>query len=337
MKLNLEQIRKITQGAEQVWQQQDAIYFSRFTEDELALYQARPEYYPAAAATPGIQLVFRTDATGLELAVTAPDQKLYRRYYAYDILVEDTLIGQLKNFPDDLENGHYDEAELSRGPNRGYFPLGSGEKTLRIVFPWSVSLGLEVLNLENATYCAPVKKARKLLVYGDSITQGACTLFPSGIYPLLLGKWLEAETISKGVGSEFYYPELAERATLQNPDFITVAYGCNDWYHLTREEFTRRCRAFWEILSRKYPDSRKFALTPIWYLADYAPRPFGPLEEVADTVRSTIWDLPDITVIDCLDFVSRDHRDFGDLYVHPNHLGFEKYFHSLKQAMEPYL
>lgn len=337
MQLNLQQIREITQGAESIREEKGAVRFCRFTDEEMALYRARPDYYPAAGATTGVQMVFRTDADTLRLQLTALEEKLYRHYFAFDILVNEKLIGQLKNFPDSMENGHYDEAGLSDGPYEGCFSLGSGMKTVRIAFPWSVSLGLKALTLENATFLEPVKKDKKLLIYGDSITQGACSLFPSQTYATLLAQWLDAEAISKAVGSEFYYPELAQIKQQISPDYITVSYGCNDWYHLTQEDFSDRCRRFWAAICRNYPNAKKFALTPIYYLADCGERPFGPLSDVAKLIRQITAEFPDITVIDCMDFVSRDTADFGDLYVHPNHKGFQMYFNNLQREISKYL
>lgn len=337
MKLTLEQIQTITQGAEVIREENGVIRFFRFTDEELALYRARPSFYPMAVSTVGVQLVFRTDAQALRLRVTPPDGKLYHRYFAYDILVDEVLVGQLNNFPDIMENGHYDEIPLTQESTEGCFSLGSGTKTVRIVFPWSMNLGLELLELESATFAEPVTKSKKLLIYGDSITQGACSLYPSQTYTAQLARWLDAEAISKAVGSEYYYPELAQIKQQTCPDYITVSYGCNDWYHLSRAEFTNRCRRFWAAICENYPSAKKFALTPIWYLAPHDDRPFGAFEEVAGVIRSITADFPHISVIDCTDFVSRDTTDFGDLYIHPNHIGFQKFFGNLKNAISTYL
>lgn len=202
-----------------------------------------------------------------------------------------------------------------------------------------MNLGIRRLELQGATYAHPVPKQTRLLIYGDSITQGSTSLYPSQTYTALLGTWLNANSCNKGVGSEMYYPELAQVKLDWEPDIITVAYGINDWYYLSQQEFTDRCRRFWEALCKKHPHAKKFALTPIYYLAiaQCGERPFGPLEDVAKCIRQIAVEFPDITVIDCTEFVSRDHADFGDLWVHPNHIGFEKFFQNLSQAIGKYL
>ena len=337
MKLNLQQIQAITQGAETIREEGGMIRFCRFTDEELALYKARPDYYPTAICTANIQMLFRTDAESLYLKFTAPEGKLYSPFFAYDILVDDKLIGQLKNFPDEMKNGHYYDAPLEKGAPEGSFSLGSGIKTVRIVFPWSVCLKMESCILENATILEPVKKEKKLLIYGDSITQGSCCLYPSQTYPSLLGRWLDADTTNKGVGSEFYYPELAEQKLPYAPDYITVAYGINDWGHCTKEQYRNNCRNFWSAICKNYPNAKKFALTPIWYMNWAEVAPFGPFEELKQVIAEVAQEFPDVVVLDGTDFVSRDTADFGDLYIHPNHIGFRLFFENLKKAMMPYL
>ena len=339
MNLDAQQMFDLAQGAEYFEEQNGAVFFSRFTKEEIALYRQRPDFLPRAVATAGIQMEFVTDADALLLAVTEPVGETYNSIYAYDILVNGVLIDQLTNLKSDPENGHYTEFI---DPNAGYekhFPLGKGKKQVRIVFPWSMNLGIRRFELQGANYAHPVPKQTNLLIYGDSITQGSTSLYPSQTYTTLLGTWLNAKSCNKAVGSEMYYPELAQVKLDWKPDVITVAYGINDWYYLSQQEFADRCRCFWAALCQNYPHAKKFALTPIYYLAitQCGERPFGPLEDMAKLVRQITAEFSDITVIDCMDFVSRDSADFGDLYVHPNHIGFKKFFQNLSVAMMPYL
>lgn len=337
MRLDFQQIKAITQGAETIKEENGAFWFSRFTEEELALYLARPGFDYRARGTSGIQIEFTTDATSLFLQVVTPQPPFYHRLFAYDILVDERLAGQLKNFGDNPENGFYDTSVFHTDHPCGSFPLGSGIKKVRIVFPWSMSLGLECMELTDATFAEPVKRNKKLLIYGDSITQGACSLFPSLTYAARLTQWLEADAICKAVGSECYCPDLVRAARVPEPDVLVASYGANDWYHCTREELAENCRRFWEVLCEKYPNARKFALTPIRCLGPRDPQTFGPFESVRQVIRSVTAEFPDVTVIDCTDFVSRDQADFGDLWVHPNHIGFGLFFENLKHALEPYL
>lgn len=337
MKLDLQRIKSITQGAERITEEKGAVWFSRFTEAEMALYLARPGFDYRARGTAGIQMEFTTDATSLFMQVTTPEGPCYHSFFAYDILVDGIPVGQLRNFTGNPENGHYAKAVFPTDHPRGSFALGTGTKKVRIVFPWSMSLGLETLELTGATFIEPVKKSRRLLIYGDSITQGSCSLYPSQTYATLLADWMDAHAISKAVGSEAYFPALAEAATAPEPDCITVSYGANDWVTCTEAEFTENCRKFWAAICAKYPNAKKFALTPIWYMDWQSVKSFCPFEDLARIIRDVTGEFPDVTVIDCTDFVSRDNAHFGDLWIHPNHTGFGLFFGNLKQALAPYL
>lgn len=337
MILTAEQLFALSQGAERMEERDGAVFFSRFNREENALYQARPDFISRATATAGILLEFTTDAASLLLEITPPCKGSYSSIYAFDILVNGALIGQLTNLLPDPENGHYHDFIDKSAPREKEFYLGSGEKQVQIHFPWSQNLGILRLQLNGAAFARPVEKQRRLLIYGDSITQGSTCLYPSRTYTALLGTWLNARTCNKGVGSEMYWPELARAKIDWEPDIITVAYGINDWCTVSREVYADNCRQFWQSLCANHPGAKKFALTPIWYPNHENVTSFGPFEELAQVIQEATADLPDVTVIDCTDFVSRDTKDFGDLWIHPNHIGFEKFFRNLSQAIGKHL
>lgn len=337
MKLDLQQLRDIAWGAEQITQEDSAFWFNRFTEEETQLYLAKPDLYIRAKTPAGVNLEFTTDAKQLFLQVTNPVKPNYHSFFAFDILVDGVLVGQLKNFTGQPESGKYYDAIVPTDRPSATFDLGEGVKKVQIVFPWSVKIGVETLELTDATFVTPVKRDKRYLIYGDSITHGSCSLYPSRSYAALMTQWLGAEAINKAVGCEIYFPPLAEAARWESPDYITVAYGCNDWCNCTREEFAENCRAFWKAICAKYPNAKKFALAPIWYPDQSEEKPFGPLEDVEKIMCSVLSDFPEVTVIDCMDFISRDPIHYGDGWIHPGHTGFQMYFESLKKALTPYL
>lgn len=336
MELTLQQINSITQGAETIKEENGAIWFSRFTDEELALYTAREGFECRARGTAGVQMEFTTDANELFLQVTTPQGDFYHSFFAYDILVDEKRVGQLRNFEGEPACGAYSKAVIPTEHPSGRFPLGGGTKTVRIVFPWSMGLGIEKMELVGATFAKPVKRQRKLLIYGDSITQGSCSLYPSLTYAAQITQWLQADSVNKGVGSEAYFPELAEAATAAEPDYITVSYGANDWCTFTKEEFAQKCRAFWTALERKYPNARKFALSPIYYPSTPV-KCFGPFEDITKIIAEVVKEFPEVVFIDCTEFASRDPAHFGDGWIHPSHEGFTRFARNLQKAMEPYI
>ncbi len=337
MRLDITDIISVTQGAERIWQEEGAVWFSRFTEEELEIYRAHDNLVKMVRSTAGIQMEFVTDATALSLQVTTPPERNYADYFSYDILVDEERIGRLSNVSENAENGDYNKAAYKAKDPSGVFTLGEGIKTVRIVFPWSMNLGITNIELEGASFARPVTKNRKLLIYGDSITQGSGSIYSSKTYASMLRDWLQADTINKGVGGEKYFPALSYAVPKENIDYITVAYGINDRCNCSREEYISNCTGFWQGICKNYPNAKKFLFTPIYYLNEAAVKPFCGPEEFLSLTRQLMEQFPDVTVIDCTDFVSRDTADFGDLYIHPNHKGYTKYIANLQKAMMPYL
>ena len=174
-----------------------------------------------------------------------------------------------------------------------------------------------------------VKPKKKILVFGDSITQGYDALHPHKRYAARLADALNAEEINKAIGAEVFVPELAEICEDFCPDYISVAYGTNDWSKTGFSDFKSRCEKFFRILARKYPKSRIFAITPTWR-KDYAQSRQGwDFSEVEKTIYEMAEKHDNITPIRGFGFIPHSEIYFSDLYLHPNDDGFNEYADSL--------
>lgn len=338
MKLNFEQIRSVTLGAVSLEQTDGGIRFHRFSKAEENLYIPRAGLHVKLFAPAGIRLEFETDASALELSVNAYEITS-RSYFRVDVLKNDEMLGGIQNFPEDVKNGQYPAGKYPLGVYSGSFPLGEGVKKVTVQLPWSIPCAVKRLVLADATYIKPLPREKKVLLYGDSITQGYDALCPSQSYAVRLCDWLGAEGFNKAIGGECYCPDLAAVSCGFQPDYVLGAYGVNDWHQLTQPDFEDRCRRFWKALCSQYPNAKKFALTPIWF------RPtrevaFGPYEAF-DTVEKTIYKVlekfPEVKVIHGWDFVPHDPEYYGDGRLHPNAKGFDEYHRNLSNALKPYI
>ena len=325
MVLNLEQLRAVTVGAARVEQQDSGFRFFRFTQAQEEAYQLRSaDFYMKTFATANVRLEFETDSRELSLSVTAVPGSS-RRFFAHDIYVGDRLIGQLGGKLEKDEEGKPIPCTVS---NR--FSLGNGTKTVRIYFPWSACSTLHALSLDDGSTLRPVPKKRTMLIFGDSITHGYDADHPSLSYANRLADALCANARNKGIGGEIFWPELAMRSDEDiSPDLITVAYGTNDWSARTKEEFERDCRLFYETLSARYPSAHIFALAPIWRVDWDRETKVGRLADVKRHLLQVTASLPNVTVIDCFDFLPHEKSAFRDLFVHPNDAGFGFYIDQL--------
>ena len=325
MRLTYNQICSVTLGAVRMEQTNGEIRFFRFSEQEQQMYRMRrEESWLRSFATAGIRLEFDTNSSFLVLeAEIYPSTS--RRFFTHSIFVNGERIGEISGvLPDDVQKMHV----------KKQFTLGSGNKRISILLPWSVESRLLALELSDGAWFTPVKKARKLLSYGDSITQGYDAEKPENAYIVRLADWLNAELICKAIGGERFCPQLVQLCEVSDPDLITVAYGSNDWSLSGREEFLHDSRAFFQILANRFPDIPIIALAPIWRADMHRQTSVGNLAGIAADYQSIAEEIGNMTVIDCMDFMPHDSDFYRDRKLHPNDLGFRYYADTLIEQVE---
>ena len=330
MKLTYEQIKSITQGAVKITEENGLINFFRFTDEEQKMYEGT-DFYRKTFSTSGVQLNFKTDGDAINLKIeTSPSTS--RTFFSLDIFADGKLVDSCTNFNDKDLSEDYLSAQFPQGAFTNKTKLDSGDKIIRIVFPWSVATKLTELEIENATYIEPVKKDRKLVIYGDSITQGYDALYCSNSYATKLGELLNAEIYNKAIGGEVFFPELA-KGNNGNPDYVFVADGTNDFSLREFDDFKDRCSRFFSNLTDNYKNSKIFAITPIWRADFDGPRKFGDFFNVFNTISELCSKYDNITVISGWDLVKHDINCYSDLRLHPNDEGFKHYSKNLGEIL----
>lgn len=336
MKLNVDQIREIACGAVRVRQEGETIRLYRFTEEQEALYRtAHPGLLQKTFSTAGIRLAFETDAQTLFLRVrTQPGSS--RTYFSHEVFADGKRVGTLDNFslgalPDNPK------ADFPLGEFEKSFALGGGTKQVCIYFPWSVASEIAELSLGGGAVVRPVKRGKKLLAFGDSITHGYDAAHPSLSYAARLADALGADGFNKAIGAEVFFPELAAARETFTPDYITVAYGTNDWAKTGVGVFCRSCEAFFAALCESYPQARIFAVAPIWRGDLDMPTEFGDFFEVGRIIRQTAEKYENVRFIDGYSFVPHSPDYFADRRLHPNEAGFACYFEALYAQMRELL
>ena len=337
MKLNTEVVKSITMGAVRVEENNEGISFFRFTREqeeyykEVSIKQER-KFSDRALTSAGIRLMFKTDSKTLKLKGSVK-KRTSRNYYCFDIFANGKEIGHIDNFSNCKLPVDYTELELPLNEFSGEFLLPEGTNEVCVYFPWSVEPTIREISLDAGAFIEPVRREKKLLAFGDSITQGYDALHPSMRYVSRLADMLGAEEFNKGIGGEYFVPELAKLTEKFIPDYITVAYGTNDWSKKNEEDFKVRCKSFFEILSSAYPQTKIYAITPIWR-ADYLEeREFGLFENVEKNIKDAISDLENIFPVSGFNLVDHDKKYFADLRLHPNDEGFKQYSDNLYEQI----
>lgn len=334
MNLNLSQIRDITTGAVRVEEIDNYIHFYRFTNQQEELYKNRSDdFYKKTFATSGVQMRFRTNSQTLFLKteITAGSS---RDYFAFAVFVNGEKIDTLDNFFDIDIPRNYSTLKLPLGEFSKKFYLGTGEKEVRIYFPWSVKATLKEFILDDNSFIKPVKPSKKMICFGDSITQGYDALYPCNKYISRLADMFDAVEHNKAIGGEIFFPELAALREDFEPDYITVAYGTNDWNRCTEEEFIHNCKEFLYNLNITYPNSKIFVITPIWRKDMNQIRQFGEFKNIEKIIKKQAEGFENISVVQGFEFVPQNENLFADLRLHPNDNGFKYYFENLAKQIK---
>ena len=340
MKLSFEQIKSITQGTESIVTTERGVEFHRFSALEEQAFHTDADRYKKAFATAGVRMEFETDAKGLTIKARVKSASS-RNYFAIDVLVDGERIGSLRNSPEDELYG----TDYAKNPYdwRGTlfeksFSLANGVKKISIYLPWSFAVMLEELSLDGATFVTPTPRAKRMLMLGDSITHGYDALCPSRSYASLLSTRLCAEEFNKAIGGECFYPLLADSLTERKYDLITVAYGANDWHLPSMEKANALCEGFFRTLCEKFSQTKIFVISPIWRAdCEGTETALGAFSEIEKMIFSVAGAYKNTSLIPGFDLVPHETALYGDLYLHPNDLGFAKYAENLYNKLCDFL
>jgi len=322
MKLTLTEFKQITTGAVRIEEGSNGVYFRRFTEEQEELYNiTNQSFYMKTFASSGMRLSFKTNSENLFMKFKVFSATT-RSYFSVDVFVNDKPIGYIDNFSDVKLDLDYTKQDFPLGEFSKEFDLGKGDKNVRIYLPWSLGIFIEELSIDDGAYIEGVKPEKKVLVFGDSITQGYDALRPSNRYMTKITDRLNLEEFNKAIGGEKYFPKLSKLKDSFAPDYIIVSYGSNDWRRLDEETFKNNCREFYKNLLNNYPDSKLIVITPIWRKDFREEYQFGLFENVEKDIREIVSEFGNIPVISGFDFVPKNEKFFADLRLHPNDEGF---------------
>ena len=226
-------LSELTQGALR-WEW-DAEGFGtplRLTPEQTDFYSRTESDFSRARASAGVCLECHTDADALSFEYClSPGSS--RDLWGFDLYLGRRLFA-------------HTEGTLS-GPHAGVWkvPLPQGEKHLRLFLPNLAVTSLRDVELTGASYAHRPIHPRRLLCFGDSITQGYATHFPSMTLANLLGLKLDAALLNQGMAGEVFYggrtsvadfagfgierrAQIVERVLVgKNRDFRAFAVGQN--------------------------------------------------------------------------------------------------------------
>ncbi len=327
MKLSFEQIKETVNGAVRIYEVNGAVRLYRFTTAQQELYKDKEGYNPRVFSSAGMRLDMLTDSRNLFLKVNTKAASS-RTFFSFDVFINGQYASSLDNYTGSEFPANYTEYGFPLGEFSKNFELGQGPKQVTVYLPWSVSTEITEISVDEKSFVKGLKCEKKMLVFGDSITQGYDALRPSNRYAGCFAQSLGAQEFNKAIGGDVFNPALAGCKDSIEPDYILVAYGTNDWCHSEKADFERNAKAFFLNLHALYPNAKVFAVTPIWR-ADWAEQKgFGNFFEVAGVIKKCA-ENTGAKVIDGFSLVPAETSLFSDGYLHPNDRGFEQYINNL--------
>lgn len=335
MKLTSQNIFEISLGAAEAEERPEGLILHRFTREQRELY-VREKKWEKETFMSGVRLHFRTDSRYLELAVNVSEGST-RSFFAIDVSVDGRVVGSINNYDGLPLPVDYHQLSFRLGDFRRKFDLGKGEKLVSVHFPYSVKTALKDVILDDGSTVIPSKQRGRFIAFGDSITQGFDCLHPSNTYVSRLADLLGMEAFNKGVGGERFFPHLALTKESFAPDFITVAYGTNDFSKSLAADFQRDCRDFLENLKCTYPGRPIFVISPVWR-ADHAEiKPCGTFSELTDYIRSVSESLGNTVFITGMDLLPHDAAYYPDGKMHPGDAGGRIFGNQLSRIVRSHL
>ena len=324
MKLTTAQIFSCARGVVYTSEEDGYLRLHRFTPVQEEFHKGlNEENYDRTFATAGVILEFDTDSRTLGLSVLCRKGSS-RHWFVHSILVNGRRIGELR--------GKYTPPEYVTAEDS--WSLGEGEKRVRIVFPWSAGSEVKALTLDDGAAFVPVKKEKRVLIYGDSITHGYDSAQPENAYSYVMSEYLDANCVNKAIGGAVFRPALGALADDFQPDLITMAYGTNDWAGVNNEKLEAHALGFLQALRKNYPNTKLVMLAPVWRNKWDRERPLVTFPEIPEIFRRIAAQVGNVEVIDCFKFIPPDESCFSPDILHPNDKGFGYYGEGVVKALK---
>ena len=311
--LSFEEIKRITFGSVLTEQLEDGIHFHKCTAKQEAAWASKSDFLGGGAlTTTGVRLDFVTDSKHLRFDTASGNR--------FELWINGVLMQQF------LMNDYNKENKAAE------WALGEGEKRVTLTFPSHDAGVLSYVALDDGASVRPTEFARKMLLIGDSITQGYNSDYDSMSYAWRTAMYFDADCVIQGIGGAYYAEDTFDDIPF-DADVVTVAYGTNDYGHYkTLEEISAHAEAYLALVKERFAGKKIFVISPVWRADTDKPRSSGSFSEVIDAVESAA-KKHGLTVISGMSLMPHLSTFMKDGYLHPNDMGFGVYAENLIKAL----
>ncbi|MCT4688626.1 SGNH/GDSL hydrolase family protein [Vallitalea sp.] len=300
----------------------------RFSNKQMDFYKEYKESFMIRSFCPsGICIKGKTNSTFLKIKFSIEKGKC--REWAYFDLVINGILAE-SSLAEVLEEGIKQTItfDLSK------YLINKDELDVTIYLPHSVGIFLHEIDISEQSYFNNVSNAdKKIMCYGDSITQGMNAKHPSSTYPVLLSNYYNMELINSAIGGFVFDEDSLDENSKFKPDIITVAYGTNDWNkNYTIIDIEKECYKYLKKLQTIYNKSKIYVISPFWRADFYEKKTAGTLFDVINIINK-VCQVLELEVLNGFQLIPNMCEYFGDGKVHPNDEGFLHIAYNLSKKL----
>lgn len=322
--LTFEQLKSLFTGVASFEEENGYLKLCRYTKKQIEFYKMTSDRnFLRAGASADIILDFNTDTVNLSFnCKTVRASSLQMGYI--DIYVD----GKLQVHEGKMDA---DENEIIID-----FKMPIGTKRVTIYFPCLFSSQIKDFKIDKDADIWKIQKDKKFIFFGDSITQGYISEFPSLSYANLIGSKFDAEIMNQAIGGEFFDVTHLDDTLEFSPDVIFVAYGTNDWN--AEKDITVNATEYFDKLTKMYPKAKIIDILPIWRTdieIKNATRKYT-FDTAKEYIRNVCAKYDNVIVLDGFDYVPHFQNFYFD-HVHPNELGYAYYADALEKDLRKIL
>ncbi len=258
MKLTEKTLLKIARGVVNYTVERGYLTLLRYSKAQTE-YMARPEYDYGwrnwAKFSGGIRLEFKTDSENISFDYVSSCS--HERANTVDLYIDNNL------------HRVYKIGENLKGSV--HFTLPKGNKIVTVYLPCE-----SIFKIKNFTIDGSYKTIKdtrpKMLIIGDSITQGAGPEIASLSYVNILSREYKYNILDQGIGGYRFEAKDLMKIEGFEPDRIVVALGTNyydaDMIERCGYDYEKAVIEFFEKLNWLYPETKKLVMTPLYRTRD---------------------------------------------------------------------
>ncbi len=318
--LIFEQLKPLFSGVASFEEENGYLKLCRYNKKQMEYYKTKSDpIFLRAGASAGIILDFDTDSTNLCFRCKMVRASSLQMGYI-DIYIDGKL-------------------QLHKG-NRGYdkneiiidLKMPIGTKRVTVYFPCLSSSQIKDFRIDSDAGIKKIQKKQKFMFFGDSITQGYTSEFPSLSYANLIGRKFNAEIINQAIGGECFDVKHLNNLPEFAPEIIFVAYGTNDW--TTEKNITATATEYFNKLTMLYPCAKIIDILPIWRTDIRIKNEIKKytFDDARNSIRNVCAKYDNVIVFDGFDYIPHFQNFYFD-HVHPNELGYAYYADALEKDL----